>query len=343
MTFKWNNDYNCSAHTNIIKALAGIEQETYNGYGLDEWCEKASAVIKDKLNDHNVDIHFLVGGTQTNVTVIDHILRPWEAAVCVESGHINVHETGALEHSGHKCITVQGEKGKLTADALKNIARAFSDSDIKEHVVEPKLVYISEPTELGTVYSKAELLELKAICRQNGYYLFIDGARLGYGLAATDVAFSDLPSLCDVFYIGGTKCGAMFGEAVVFTGKSLSTHFRSSIKQNGGMLAKGWLLGLQFFELFKDNLYFDITKKAVNYAQILKNAFVKHGVKLYIDSPTNQLFVMLNDEQLEKLSQYHQPEVQWRESDGQMVVRFCTSWSTTEYALKTLLKDIDSL
>ncbi len=343
MTFKWNNDYNCSAHASIIKALVNIENETYNGYGLDEWCEKASQIIKDKLNDHNVDIHFLVGGTQTNVTVIDHILRPWEATVCVESGHINVHETGALEHLGHKCIAVQGKNGKLTSVALKNVAKSFADSAIKEHVVEPKLVYISQPSELGTVYSKAELKELKSICEQNGYYLFIDGARLGYGLAATDVTFSDLPSLCDVFYIGGTKCGAMFGEAVVFTDKSLSSHFRASIKQNGGMLAKGWLLGLQFFELFKDGLYFDITKKAVSYAQILKTAFIKHGVKLYTDSPTNQLFVVLNDAQLEKISKHHQPEVQWRESDGQMVVRFCTSWSTKEEALNSLIEDIESL
>lgn len=343
MTFKWNNDYNCSAHASIIKALVNTENETYNGYGLDEWCEKASQIIKDKLNDHNVDIHFLVGGTQTNVTVIDHILRPWEAAVCVESGHINVHETGALEHLGHKCITVQGKNGKLASEDLKNVVESFANSAIKEHVVEPKLVYISQPTELGTVYSRAELNELKSICEQNGYYLFIDGARLGYGLAATDVAFSDLPSLCDVFYIGGTKCGAMFGEAVVFTDKSLSSHFRSSIKQNGGMLAKGWLLGLQFFELFKDDLYFDITKKAVSYAQILKNAFIRQGVKLYIDSPTNQLFIVLNDAQLEKISQHHQPEVQWREPDGQMVVRFCTSWATTEEALNSLIDDIKSL
>ncbi len=343
MTYKWNNDYNCSAHANIIKALVGIEHETYNGYGLDEWCEKASASIKDKLQAPNTEIHFLVGGTQANVTVIDHILRPWEAAVCVDSGHINVHETGALEHLGHKCLTAPGENGKLTAKALRNIAKSFKDSDIKEHVVEPKLVYISESTELGTVYSKSELEELKAICDENGYYLFIDGARLGYGLAASDVAFSDLPSLCDVFYIGGTKCGAMFGEAVVFSNKELCAHFRSSIKQNGGMLAKGWLLGLQFFELFKDDLYFEITKKAVSYAQKLKQAFVKHGIKLYTDSPTNQLFVLLNEEQLAKISQRHQPEVQWREANGQAVVRFCTSWSTTEQALNCLIEDIKTL
>lgn len=339
----WNNDYNCSAHNNIIKALADNAHESYNGYGLDDWCEKARAVIKSSLRNDAVDIHFLVGGTQTNVTVIDHILRPWEAAVCVGSGHINVHETGALEHLGHKCLTVDGVEGKLTAKVLEEQAKSFVDSDIKEHIVEPKLVYISEPTELGTVYSKVELQELKVICKKYGYYLFIDGARLGYGLAATDVAFADLPALCDVFYIGGTKCGALFGEAVVFVNSALNQHFRSSIKQNGGMLAKGWLLGLQFFELFKDGLYFEITRKAVEQAKLLKQAFAECGISEYMDSPTNQLFVILNDKQLQKLSAHHLPEVQWRNTDGSMVVRFCTSWSTSDEALSCLIADLKNL
>ena len=272
---RFNNDYNRACHGEILKALSESSVNSYGGYGLDEICESAKFQIKKYLDVPYADIHFLVGGTQTNFTVISSLIKPFESVVCADTGHINVHETGAVENTGHKVHSLPSELGKISACQVEELARTFEESDIKEHITRPKTVYISFPTEVGTIYTKRELYDLREVCDRYGLYLFIDGARLGYGLTCDecDVTASDIAKVSDVFYFGGTKCGAMFGEAVVFTREGLSEDFRSYIKMNGAMLAKGWLLGLQFYTLFKDGLYFDICRNANKYAMMIKNAF----------------------------------------------------------------------
>lgn len=336
---RFNNDYSRGAHPSILAAFTDTNNENYGGYGIDPWCDKAAAEILKYL-DTPADVHFLVGGTQTNVTVIASVLRPYQSVISAESGHINVHETGAVENSGHKIITLPTNDGKITASQIIETAKLYNDSDIREHIVQPKLVYISHPTEYGTVYSKSELESISAACHEYGLYLFVDGARLGYGIAASDITLADLARLCDVFYIGGTKCGAMFGEAVVITNNVLKPDFRSYIKQNGGMLAKGWLLGVQFYTLFKDGLYFDITKSAVEQAQRIKNAFMSIGVQPFVDSPTNQQFVVLKNSDMDKLSQKYVFEFDGKIDDIHSRVRFCTSWSTTDEEVDELVSDI---
>jgi len=293
--YRFNNDYNIGAHPEIIMALANDANNNYPGYGLDPWCDKAAAMIRKKIGNETAHVHFLVGGTQANYTIIANSLRPFESVICAESGHINAHETGAVEHVGHKIEALPGKNGKITAKQVDSYAKAYEKSEIPEHVTTPKMVYISFPTEFGTIYSKKELSDLYAVCQKHKLFLFIDGARLGYGLGSPkcDMDIKDLAKNCDVFYIGGTKCGAMFGEAVVITNDQLKLHFRSSIKQNGGMLAKGWLLGLQFATLMQNDLYFKETKKASMYAMKIKDAFKKAGIPSYIESPTNQQFVLL--------------------------------------------------
>ena len=340
-----NNDYNKGAHPSIIEALAAHNDESYAGYGLDEMSEKAAAEIKKYLGRDDADIHFLVGGTQTNYTVIASALRPYESVLSADSGHINVHETGAVEHIGHKVEALKNKDGKITAAQIREAAETFRTSTVPEHITEPKMVYISFPTEYGAVYRKDELEDISRVCREYGLYLFIDGARLGYGLAAEggNVTLKDIARLADVFYIGGTKCGAMFGEAVVICNDELKKHFRSSIKQNGGMLAKGWLTGLQFYTLFKDGLYFEITKKAVQQAMQIKHAFADAGIPSYISSPTNQQFVLLTNEQMEKLSEKYIYEFEFRSGIDYACVRFCTSWATKDEEIDELIADILAL
>ena len=343
--FRWNNDYNQGAHPAILQALQQTNQYAYAGYGLDEWCDKGSLAIKKYLGRTDVDIHFLIGGTQTNYTLISHALRPWQSAVCADCGHINVHETGALEHVGLKILTAPAKDGKLTAEALHAIIAAYRSSNTKEHITEPKLVYLSSPSELGTVYAKSELLAIKHECLQNDLLLFIDGARLGYGLGAkgNDVDLKTVASLADAFYVGGTKCGALFGEALVIVNDALKKHFRASMKQNGGMLAKGWLLGLQFYTLFADGLYFEITKKADEQADRIRDALIKKGIPLCPENRTNQIFASLDAEQEKILAQGHIFEQEGYDPDGRKIVRFCTSWSTDETAVDALIADIESL
>jgi len=341
---RFNNDYSMGAHPEIIKALAEVNEKSFGGYGIDEWCSVAADEIKKYLSC-DCDIHFLVGGTQTNLTVISSALRSFQSVLCADTGHINVHETGAIENTGHKVHALASCDGKITAEQIEYEAQLYLDSDIKEHITQPKMVYLSFSTEYGTLYTKDELFKISEVCKKFGLYLFIDGARLGYGLGApeNDVTLSDIAKACDVFYIGGTKCGAMFGEAVVIVNPMLKADFRSYIKQNGAMLAKGWLLGVQFHTLFKDGLYFEITKNAVLQAIRIKEAFLKKGIKPYIDSPTNQQFVTVSDEIMNKLSEKYVFEYDLKLEDGKNVIRFCTGWYTKDSNVDELVADIERL
>lgn len=340
---RFNNDYNRGAHPAILEALAATNNQAYGGYGLDQWCQKGAQAIQQHLDHPGAQVHFLVGGTQVNFTVIDAALRSFQSVICADTGHIHVHETGAVEHTGHKIQALPHKDGKITAAQIRAEAELYRQSGIQEHITQPKMVYLSYPTELGTLYSRRELEEIRAICREYGMYLFVDGARMGYGLAAGELTLADFARLCDAFYIGGTKCGALFGEALVLTHPALQENFRSCIKQNGGMLAKGWLLGLQFYTLFKDGLYFEITRRAVDYAQLLKAAFVAKGIPIYMDSPTNQQFVILTKEQQARLAEAFTFEFQEALADGRDVVRFCTAWSTDGQEIRQLMSAIEEL
>lgn len=342
---RWNNDYNCGAHPAILQAFMDTNGESYGGYGMDEWCERAAVEIKKHLGGADADIHFMLGGTQVNYTMIAAALRPYQGIICADSGHIQVHETGAVEHTGHKIHVVPGVKGKITARAVEREAEGYRSSDIPEHVTQPKMVFLSFPSEYGTIYTKEELSDISRVCRKYGLYLMVDGARMGYGLGAegNDVTLADIAAAADIFYIGGTKCGAMMGEAVVIVNQELKDHFRSYMKQNGGLLAKGWVLGLQFYTLFRDGTYFDITERADGYAMDIRRAFAEKGIEFYIDSPTNQQFLLLTEEQKELLGRNHIFENQFRMEDGRFCVRFCTSWSTEEADVQALLKDIRAL
>ena len=340
---RFNNDYNRSAHKKVLEAIINTAPESYGGYGIDPWCEKAEREIKKYLDCEKAKVHFLVGGTQANFTVITAALRSYQGVISADSGHIHVHETGAVENTGHKIHALPATDGKISAKQIADEARLYAESGVKEHITQPKMVYLSHPTELGTVYTLKELEEISAVCKEYSMYLFVDGARMAYGLAASDVTAKDLARLCDVFYFGGTKCGAMFGEAVVITNPDLQTDFRSYIKQNGAMLAKGWLLGLQFATLFENGLYFELGKEAVELALKIKNAFVKKGIPLFVDSPTNQQFVVLSEAQMEKLSKNYVFEYENRVDDTHHCVRFCTGWSTKPEEVETLIKDIEVL
>ena len=269
----------------------------------------------------------------------------FQSVICADSGHIHVHETGAVEHTGHKIQALPHENGKISAAQIRVAAELYRKSGIKEHITQPKMVYLSYPTEFGTLYSLGELTEISAVCKEYGLYLFIDGARLGYGLGSprSDVTLADLSRLTDAFYIGGTKCGCLFGEALVLTHPALQEDFRSNIKQNGGMLAKGWLLGLQFYTLFKDRLYLDCTRRAVEKALRIKAAFEKKGIPAYIESFTNQQFVILTAQQQATLSKEFIYEFEAALPDGRAAVRFCTAWSTEETEVQALLQAIETL
>ncbi|MBQ8802363.1 MAG: low specificity L-threonine aldolase [Tyzzerella sp.] len=339
---RFNCDYLEGAHPRIMQALMDTNMVQTVGYGEDEYCEEAREKIKEACKCEEAEVHFLVGGTQANMTVIASILRPHQAVLCVKEGHINVHETGAIEATGHKVMAIGGKDGKLTAEQIREAHKNHWEDGAHEHITQPKLVYISNPTELGTIYSKAELEEIRKACDDCNMYLFLDGARLGYGLMSeeSDFTLEDVAKNCDVFYIGGTKVGALFGEAVVITNKALQEDFRYIIKQKGGMLAKGRLLGIQFLELFKDGLYFEISAHAMRLAKLLKEGLIKAGYKFYADSPTNQLFVIVSDDKLKQLDEKYSYEYQMRYDETSSVIRFCTSWATKEENVLALLEDM---
>lgn len=336
-------DYNEGAHERIMRRLLETNMEQTVGYGEDAYCEEARRLIKEAVGNPDADVHFLVGGTQTNTTVIASLLKPYQGVICADTGHINVHETGAIEHTGHKVIGLPNTDGKISAKQISEVVRQHLDDSGCEHLVQPAMVYISFSTEIGTLYSKQELTDIYSVCQQYSLPLFVDGARLGYGLAssACDVTLPELASLCDVFYIGGTKVGALFGEAVIF--KKKQPGFRYHIKQQGGMLAKGRLLGIQFMELFTDGLYFKLGKHANEKANLIKEAFQRKGIPFFIESPTNQQFPILTNAQMETLSKEFLFS-EWVRLDAErMVVRFCTSWATKVENVQRLIAAIEVL
>lgn len=342
---RFENDYAEGAHKRILKRIVETNEEQTPGYGMDGHCDKARAYIRKACEAENADIHFLVGGTQTNTTIIASILRPHQGVVSATSGHIAGHETGAIEATGHKVLTLLSDDGKIKAKQVKELYDAHWNDVTHEHMVQPGLVYISYPTENGTTYSKSELEELSEVCRSCSLPLVIDGARLGYGLVSqdSDLSLADIARLCDVFYIGGTKIGALFGEAVVIINDDLKKDFRYLIKQKGGLLAKGRLLGVQFETLFEDGLYYEISKHAVEMAMMIRNAFIEKGFSLRYDSKINQQFPILPNDVLIQLSKKYSFSFWEKFNDTHSVVRVCTSWATKKENVERLIEDIKEL
>ena len=332
-------DYNCGCAPEILAALAAANESQHATYGLDVISARAKEKIRAAVGNPDADVYFLVGGTQTNATVLSAILRPWEGVVSAASGHIAVHESGAVEATGHKVLTVAADEyGRIEPETLRDYLRGFYADETCPHMVQPGAVYLSHPTEYGGLYSAAALREIRAICDEYALRLFVDGARLAYGLASkdTDLTLADIARLCDAFYIGGTKCGALFGEAVVFPKKNTCPHFFTTIKQRGALLAKGWLLGIQFDALFTENLYLRLGENALEKARRLRKIFLSHGYTLYTDSPTNQQFFILTNAQHRALSE-KMSYVQFGRIDKERIIaRFVTSWATTDAQLDAL-------
>ena len=341
----FHNDYSEGCHAKVLEKLIATNLEQTPGYGEDRYCAEAAEMIRKVCGSDDLAVHFLVGGTQANLTVIAAALRPHQAAVCADSGHINVHETGAVEATGHKVIAVPSVAGKITAEQVRTVVEIHRASGSFEHEAQPKMVYLSTPTELGTLYYLEELEALSKTCKELGLYLFVDGARLGYGLAAADndVTLQDLARLCDVFYIGGTKIGALFGEAVVISNPALKEDFRYLIKQRGGMLAKGRLLGVQFAALFEDGLYFELGKNAVRLADQIRGTFAKLGVSYLVPGTTNQLFPILPDAFLNELAKNFMFIDMERIDENHRAVRFCTSWASTQENVDALCRELERI
>lgn len=363
----FNCDYTEGAHPKILERLIETNMKQTIGYGMDEHCQQAKEYIKRECHDETLDVHFLVGGTQTNVTVIDSALKSYQGVICAETGHINVHETGAVEASGHKCITIPSPDGKIYEKEIRRLLEIHFANGGDEHMVQPKMVYISNPTELGTLYKEAELQALYALCKEFGAYLFMDGARLGYGLMCkeNDLTLETIAKYTDVFYIGGTKVGALFGEAVVISNPKLKADFRYNIKQHGGMLAKGRLLGIQFetlFEcrtnntitcldeqvtnmdkecLFSNCLYYEISKHAMELADLIREKLKELSIEFAIDSPTNQIFVNLPNEVIDALKEKYKLEDQGAIDSHRRTMRICTSWATKKENVEQFLADLE--
>ena len=333
----FENDYIQGAHPEVLKRLTETNLEPLSGYGTDPYCESAREKIRRECGCPEAEIHFLVGGTQTNAVVIDAMLKGFEGVAAADTGHVAVHEAGAVEYTGHKVLTIPHHSGKIDPGELKEYLEGFYQDANHEHMVFPGMVYLSHPKELGTLYSRKELEEISQICREYEIPLFLDGARLGYGLMSsdTDVTLQDVAQLCDVFYIGGTKVGALCGEAVVFPEKA-PRHFLTSVKQHGALLAKGRLLGIQFDTLFTDNLYFDISRHAIERAEELKRVLQEKGCTFAWESPTNQQFVILEDSTVRRLKE-HVVFSFWEKADEtHTVVRFVTSWATRKEEIEEL-------
>lgn len=338
-------DYAEGAHPLIMKRLLETNEEQTPGYGVDSYCDKARELIKKMCGHKDIDVHFLVGGTQTNLTVIASMLRSYQGVIAACSGHISGHETGAIEATGHKVLTLPSDDGKINAMQIASLCKEHREDSSRVHFVQPAMVYISNPTETGTIYSKEELTAISSVCKELELPLFLDGARLGYGLVSpeNDLTFKDITDCCDVFYIGGTKVGALFGEAVVIKNEVLKKDFRYNMKQRGGLLAKGRLLGIQFQTLFEDNLYVEISKKAVELALEIREAFTKKGYNFLYDSTTNQQFPIIPNDRLEILAKKYSYTFWCKVDETHSVVRFCTSWATKEENVKELVKDIANL
>ncbi len=333
------SDYQESAHERILRRFLETAGEHMTGYGSDRYCASAQEKIRAACERPEAQVRFLAGGTQTNQVVIDTMLAPWQGAVAAQTGHIAAHEAGAIEWSGRKVLTVPGHDGKVRTDEVRALLDSWRGDGSREHIVEPGMLYISHPTEYGTLYTRAELEELSALCREYGIPLYVDGARLASGLAArgTDVTLPVLAACADVFYIGGTKCGALFGEAVVFTRNNLPERFLSRIKQHGALLAKGWSVGLQFDELFTDGLYFELGAHAIEMAERLRAGLLAKGYALYIDSPTNQQFIAADDALLRRLDGAVSYSFWEKIPDGRTVIRLAASWATRAEDVDALL------
>ena len=333
MIYSFRNDYSSIAHKKVLDKLMEASNEQNSGYGEDYHTENAKRLIKEKIGQ-DADIYFLVGGTQTNTTVISSVLKPYEAVIAVESGHINVHETGAVEGQGHKVITIKGKDGKIVLSEVKTIL----DTHMPTHMALPKMIYISEATEVGTVYTLDELKEIYAFCKENHLYLFLDGARLASGMAATGITFNDLGKYTDVFYIGGTKNGGYLGEAVVFNNKEIAKNFDYAQKHYGALMAKGFVASIPFEVLMDGNLYLEIGKKENECAKILKDGFKELGYNLYSDSITNQVFPIVTKELFKILEERYQVEL-WEKIDAKYyAIRFVTSFTTTQENCKEVLE-----
>ena len=338
----FNNDYSEGCHEQVLRKLMDTNMEQTLGYGEDPYCREAAEKIRRLCGREDLAVHFLVGGTQTNLTVISAALRPHQCVLGAESAHIHTHETGAIEAAGHKVQALPSSDGKITAAQVEQAVLDHREDEAFEHMPQPRMVYISNPTELGTLYSLRELEELSAVCRKLGLYLFLDGARLGYSLTAreNDVTMEDLARLCDVFYIGGTKCGAMFGEAVVISSPAISEDFRYIMKQRGAMLAKGRLLGVQFSALLEHDLYFAICRQANILADQLRMTLRELGYPLFVPGSTNQVFAVLPEEVLDQLSREYTFSRMQRVDETHRVVRFCTSWATGRENVDALCADL---
>ena len=332
------SDYIAGAHPEVLARLAETNLEPLPGYGADRYCESAAEKIRAACRLPGAEVFFLAGGTQTNAVVISTMLADWEGVIAAKTGHVSTHEAGAIEYTGHEVLEVPQEDGKIRPETLQEYLAAYYADANHEHMTFPGMVYLSHPTEYGTLYTKAELSAIAGICRQYGLRLYLDGARLAYGLMSreTDLTLADIAQMCDVFYIGGTKAGALCGEAVVFPRENMPKHFLTSVKKRGALLAKGRLLGVQFDALFTDGLYFRIGRHAIDLAEQMKEIFRTHGLPLFIQSPTNQQFVILENSRMEALAQKVAFEF-WEQADEtHTVVRFATGWSTTEDDLAAL-------
>ncbi len=344
----FGNDYNHGMHPRILELFTKTNEPgfSYTGYGLDEWCEKGRKEIYKYINCPDADIHFLIGGTQVNVMMIETMLtRPYHSVIAPESGHINVHESGAIEHIGHKIEALPHKNGKISAEQVDELMHAYTVSPLKDHITQPRAVYITFPTEYGTVYTRKELLAMREVCDKYGLYLCIDGARFGYGLAskATDLTIEDITKLTDIYTIGGTKCGMLFGEALVITNDELKPGMRNLMKLSGGLLAKGWALGLQFYALFEEGTYFEICKEAVRKAEDLNDFLVAKGFVPYIESDSNQLFYSVGKDVIEKLDKDVIVEAMDPIDEEHILLRICVSWSTSDEDVKALKDAVERL
>lgn len=338
----FDNDYTEGAHPQVLERLVETNMIQAPGYGLDQFTMNAKEILKTLCDNQDIDIHFLSSGTQTNLIIIAAALRLYQGVITADTGHILQLEAGAIEAVGHKLLTIPGQQGKIQAEAVAEVAENYAQNTAKFHQIEPGMVYISHPTETGTLYTKRELKDLRAVCDTYNMKLFIDGARLGYGLAAetNDLSLHEITELSDVFYIGGTKIGALFGEAAVIRNDEIKKGFKTVMKQKGGLLAKGRALGIQFETLFKDNLYFDISEYAVKQAMRIKEALLNEGIELKYEAYTNQLFPILTDEQIAQIKEKYTVWVFGRETETTSIVRMCTSWGTTVENVDSLIEDI---
>ena len=337
----FRNDYSEGAHPSVLEAISKHNFETTCGYSMDPFCHQAADTVRKLTACPDADVHFIVGGTLANTIVISAALRPWEGVIAADTGHINVHETGAIEASGHKVCAIEAPSGKLTPALVREVMRRHCDGQ-DEHMVLPRMVYISDATELGTIYTKAELAALHEVCGEYGLYLFLDGARMAAALVAegNDLQPEDFATYCDVFYLGGTKNGLLFGEAVVITNEALKPHFRNMIKQRGGMFAKGFLFGVQFGAYFKDGLWLEMARHAVTQAQRIAKAAEEKGYTLYARSPTNQVFIVLSHEKIAELEQNFAFEAFGHVDDDHEAMRFVCSWATKEESVDVLIASL---